>query len=149
MTNEPDPREALASIAAARAEVGKTLEYPVTWDFYYGGVIALMVAGAGLPQPWSVLTLLVSLAGLGFMVHWWRARTGWWVNGYSPRRARWVAITLAVVLTGCLGLSLWTRFGDGPVWLPLAAGALAGLAGVIGGRWWMIVYRKELAEGGE
>ncbi len=42
MTNEPNPQQALAEIAAARAEVGRTLNYPVAWDFLYGGIVAVI-----------------------------------------------------------------------------------------------------------
>lgn len=145
MTRDPDPHEALASIRDARSRIGRSLDYPFGWDLLYGLIVAVMVGGTGLPQPWSALTLLVSLAGLLLMIRWWRARLGWWVNGYSPPRARWVAIGLAVVLAGLMGLSLWTRFGDGPEWGPLVAGGLAGVAGIIGGRLWMQVFRAEIA----
>ena len=147
MTNEPNPHEALASIAEARAEVGKTLEYPVAWDFYYGGVVAVMVGGAGLPQPWSTVTLLLSLGALFFMVRWWRARTGWWVNGYAPPRARWVAWGLVAVMMACMGLSFWTRLFDGPMWAPFVGAGVAGVAAMIGGRLWMRAYRRDLMEG--
>lgn len=145
MTDEnPNPQEALASIQAARATVGQTLDYPVAWDLLYGLILAVMIGGAGLDQPWSALTLFGSLGALFFMVRWWRKRTGWWVSGYSPPKARWVAVGLAVVIMGLMGLSFWTRFGDGAWWLPIVAGGLAGVAGIIGGRLWMHVYRKEL-----
>ncbi|MBN8553742.1 MAG: hypothetical protein J0L52_12705 [Caulobacterales bacterium] len=146
MTNESDPREALAEIAAARASLGQELSYPFLYDLAYGGVLALMVGGAGLQSPWSTITLGVSLTALVLMINWWRKHTGWWVNGFSPPRARWVAIGLSVVVMALMGLSFWPRFGDGPLWVALVAGALAGIAGIIGGRLWMAVYRRELRE---
>ena len=148
MTHEdPNPQEALASIAAARAEVGRTLEYPLAWDFAYAAMLAVLVGGAGLPQPWSSLTLVLSMGALAFMVRWWRAKTGWWVNGYSPPKARWVAFGMVVVMMGLMGLSFWTRIFDGPMWAPLVAGALAGVTGFVGGRLWMRAYRRDLMEG--
>lgn len=149
MTNEPNPHEALASIAAARAEVGRTLKYPVAWDVYYGVTVAVMVGGAGAPQPWSTVTLLLSLGALFFMMRWWRAKTGWWVNGYTPPRARRVAWGLVVIMVACMGLSFWTRLFDGPVWAPFVGGAIAGVAAMIGGRLWMRAYRRDLMEGAE
>ncbi|HRH20678.1 MAG TPA: hypothetical protein PLE81_08580 [Brevundimonas sp.] len=146
MTNEPSPQEALAEIAAARASLGQELNYPFAYDLAYGGMLALMVGGAGLQTPWSTITLLVSLAALALMVNWWRKHTGWWVNGFSPPRARWVTVGLMVVVMALMGLSFWPRFGDGPVWVALVAGGLAGLAGIIGGRLWMAVYRQELKD---
>jgi len=144
MTNESDPREALAEIAAAREAVAQDLNYPVIWDLGYGVLLAAMIGGAALGQPWSAPILLGSLAGLFFMIQSWRKRLGWWVNGFSPPRARWVAIGLGVALAPLMGLSLWARFGDAPGWIPLLAGGLAGLAGVVGGRIWLAVYRQEL-----
>ena len=55
-----------------------------------------------------------------------------------------MAIGLAVVLLALMGLTMWTRFGDGPAWGPWVAGGLAFIAGVAGGRLWMAVYRREM-----
>lgn len=145
MTQEPNPHEALAAIRDARMSLGKTLDYPFGWDILYGLILALMVGGSGLPQPWSALTLLLSLGALLLMIRWWRAKVGWWVNGYSPPMARWVAIGLAAILFGLMGLSMWTRFGDGPWWAPVLSAALAFVLGIVGGRLWMHVFRKEMA----
>lgn len=144
MTNEPNPQDALAEIAAARASLGQELNYPFAYDLAYGGILALMVGGAGLQSPWSTITLGISLTALVLMVQWWRKRVGWWVNGFSPPRARWVAFGLMGVVLALMGLSFWPRFGDGPLWVAFVAGGLAGLAGIIGGRIWMAVYRQEL-----
>lgn len=148
MANEPNPHEALASIQAARGAIGRDLDYPVGWDVLYGLVVAVMVMGQGLAAPWSLFVLAGSLAALALMVRWWRARVGWWVNGYGPPRARWVAIGLAAVLIGLMGLSLWPRMGDGPWWAPLLAGVLAWIAAGVGGRIWMRVFRTDLERAG-
>lgn len=141
-----DPNEALASIQAARAEVGKKLDYPVGWDIAYGLIFAGLVGGAGLPNPWSILLLVLSLAALAFMVKWWRERVGWWVNGYAPKNARWVAVGMVGIMLVLMMGSYWTRFGDGPWWMPIVTGGLAWVLGVVGGRIWMKVYRKEIEE---
>ena len=49
MTHEPDPKDALARIQAARSSVVRTADYPVGYDIAYGGVCALLVAGQGCP----------------------------------------------------------------------------------------------------
>lgn len=149
MTNEPNPQEALDAIQSARAEVGKSLNYPFIWDLGYGAIVAVMVGGASLDAPWSILTLGLSLSALALMVRWWRARVGWWVGGFNPPKARWVAIGLLIILLACLALSLTTRFGGGAWWPPLVGAVVAGVAGIIGGRLWMYVYRKELQETGQ
>ena len=147
MTQDPNPHEALASIQAARAEVSRDLDYPLGWDVLYGLLLAVLVAGQGLPQPWSMFTLAGSMVALAFMVRWWRAKVGWWVNGYGPPRARWVAIGMAVILVGLMWLALTPRWHDGPWWAPLLAGGLAWITGGIGGRVWMRAFRKDLEAG--
>ena len=146
MTQDPDPQEALASIQAARNSLGHTMNYPVWYDALYGGVCGLLVAGQGMPQPWSFIVLPIALGGLAFMVMSWRKRFGWWVSGYSPRRARWVAIPLAVLFVGLVGVSFWGR-EQGLAWISLVTGPIAFVLAIGGGRLWMHVWRKELAEG--
>lgn len=141
-----DPHEALASIHAARAGVLRDLNYPVGYDLAYGAVCGLLVAAQGMPQPWSAVGLVVVLVGLGLMVRWWRDTQGWWINGYSPRRARWVAIAVAVVLIGLIGVSLYGRF-YGPWWLFIPTGLVGAVTAAVGGRVWTRVWRRELAEG--
>ena len=53
MTQDPNPHEALAAIRAARESVPGPTGYPVGYDILYGGVCGLLVAGQGMPQPWS------------------------------------------------------------------------------------------------
>ena len=145
MTQDPHPPEALASIRDARASVDRNLDYPVAWDMLYGLVMALLVGGQGLPGLWASATFVFSMLGVVLMVQWWRKRFGWWVSGYSPKKARWVAFGMVAAMLPLMGLSLSTRLGDGVWWLPLLAAGLAWLVAVIGGRLWMRVYRKELA----
>lgn len=146
MTQDPDPHEALASIHAARAEIGRDLDYPIGWDFAYGAVLAALVAGQALPAPWNTTVFIFCMLGFVLMVQWWKKRFGWWVNGYSPRRAGRVAIGLAAFMLVMMGLALWTRLYDGPAWAPWVAGALTWSVAGFGGRWWMNAYKKDLAE---
>lgn len=145
MMQDPDPQEALASIQAARNSLGHTMNYPVWYDALYGGVCGLLVAGQGMPQPWSFIVLPIALGGLAAMVMSWRKRFGWWVSGYSPKRARWIAFGLAAVFLGLIGLSLYGRY-VGPWWLFIVSGAIGFVVSIIGSRLWMRVWRKELAE---
>lgn len=140
-----DPNEALASIREARGAVPGDMKYPFTYDLAYGAVCGLLVAGQGLPQPWSFLVLVVSLVGLALMVQFWRRRFGWWVNGYSPRRARRVAIGLAVILIALMAVSIWGRV-TGLWWIALTTGPAGFVAAILGGRVWMQVWKAELQE---
>lgn len=145
MTRESEPRETLDAIASARQAVPGEMKYPLSYDIAYGLCCGLLVAGQGLPTPWSALMLVVSLAGLAGLIHLWKQKHGWWVNGYSPRRARLAAFGLAVVLMGLIGLSIWGK-NAGIIWTPLATGAAGFVAAVVGGRLWMAVWKRELAE---
>ena len=145
MTDPSNPKDALAAIHAARAGVPGEMRYPPSYDLAYGLACGLMVAGQGLAQPWSILALVVSLAGLALMVRWWKKRVGWWVSGYSPKRARWVAFALVAVLIALMGVSLWGK-DSGIVWMPLATGAAGFFAAILGGRLWMHVWKRELVE---
>jgi len=146
MTQDPDPHEALASIKAARSAIGRDLDYPIGWDFAYGAVLAAIVASQGLPSPWNTTVFIFCMLGVVLMVQWWKKRFGWWVNGYSPRRAGRVAWFLVAFMLVMMGLALWTRLYDGPVWMPWAAGVATWLVAGLSGRWWMQAYRKDLTE---
>lgn len=146
MTQVPDPQAALASIQEARAGLAGTTGYPAVYDLFYGAACALLVAGPGLPPPWSAIAPPVAMSGIAILVVWWRKRHGWWISGVSPRRARWVAFGLGAVLVALLGLTVHGR-GPGPSWLYLVSGGLAFVASIAGSRLWMQVWRRELAEG--
>lgn len=149
MSHHPQsPQEALASIREARSSVAPPTNYPIGYDLAYGAVCALLVAGQGMPQPWSFIVLPIALGGLAALVMWWRKTFGWWVSGYSPKRARWAAFGLLAVFLGLIGLSLYGRFA-GPWWLFMVSGALGFVAAIVGSRIWLAVWRRELAETAE
>lgn len=142
----PDPRDALASIQAARAGVAGPPEPHLGFDLLYGTSCALLVAGNGLEAPWSLLVLGIALAGLGILTASWRRRFGWWISGYSPRRARWVAFGMVAVFLVLMAVSIYGRL-NGPWWLHLAAAAIGFVTAIAGSRVWMRVWRAELVGG--
>lgn len=145
MTQDPSPHEALASIQAARSGLAPPKTYPAGYDLAYGLVCGLLVMGPGLPTPWSMLVLVLALSGLAGLIMWWRRTQRWWVSGYSPRRARWVAIGMATLFILLIGLSIYGR-RVGPEWLLLVSGGLGFVSAIVGSRVWMRVWRRELAE---
>ena len=148
MTQDPSPHEALASIRDARAGLAPPADYPLAYDLAYGAICALLVAGQGLPQPWSTIVLPIALAGLAGLVLWWRKKYGWWVSGFSPRRARWVAFGLVGVFLALIGMTLYGR-GAGPDWLYLVSGGIAFIAAIVASRLWLRAWRRDLAEAGQ
>lgn len=143
MTNEPNPHEALASIRAARSGLAPTASYPITYDLAYGAICGLLVSGQGMPQPWSFIVLPIALGGLAGLITWWRKKYGWWVNGYSPKRARWVAFGMLAVFLGLIGLSIYGKY-VGPWWLFIVSGALGFVLSIVGSRLWLRVWRRDL-----
>jgi hypothetical protein len=146
MTENPTPEEALAAIKAARGEVGRSLDYHPVWDVVGGIPVAVMVGGQGLPPPWSTLTVVFGILGVVWMMNAWKARYGWWVNGYGPRNARWVSLALIALILPLMIAGLWTSLWNGPWWLPLVNAVIAWIIMSIGSRVWMLVYRSELDE---
>ncbi len=147
--NEPtDAREALSTISGARQAFQGGMKYPVIYDAYYGAVCGLLVAGQGLPAPWSFIALTVSLAGLASIIHWWRRKAGWWVSGYSPKKARWVAFGMLAVFLVLIGVSVWGK-SAGIAWMPLVTGLAGFTTAVVGSRIWNRVWHKDLRETGE
>lgn len=146
MTQDPNPHEALASIQAARSSVAPDTAYPAWYDALYGGVCGLLVASQGMPTLWGLIVLPIALGGLAVMVMSWRKKFGWWVSGYSPKRARWVAFALLAAFLGLMGLSLYGRY-VGPWWLFIVSGVIGFVVAIAASRLWMRVWRKELGEG--
>ena len=136
--------EALNSIRDTREQaLGKMDYWPWWYDAGYAAACALLVAGVGMPTPISVMTPIIALGVLMLIMHKWQAKTGVWVNGYAPKRARWAAFGLAGLLIGLMGLNLWLGRGLGIEWVPYATGAVAAVLGIIGMRVWMHLYRKD------
>lgn len=148
MTEDPKPHEALASIQAARSGFPGAGGYPVVYDVAYGAACGLLVAAQGMPRPWDFIALFVALGGFALMILWWRKKFGWWVSGYSPKRARWIAFALVAVLLGLMALSLHGR-SAGPDWLWMVSGGLGFVCAIVGGRLWLHVWRKELSDGAQ
>ncbi|MCS6625649.1 hypothetical protein N0B44_22300 [Roseibacterium beibuensis] len=148
MTQDPNPHEALASIRDARAGLALPADYPLAYDLAYGAICALLVAGQGMPRPWSFIVLPIALGGLAGLVMWWRKKYGWWVSGFSPRRARWVAFGLVVVFLALMGMTLYGRY-VGPSWLYLVSGGIAFVAAIGASRLWLRAWRRDLAEAGQ
>ena len=138
-----DPKDALASIQSARAGMTGNLSYPFTYDLACGACLALLVGTQGLPSPWSMVGLALAMAGLAGCVQWWRKRFGWWVNGYSPKRAGRVAYAMAGLLALLVGVGIWGR-GQEIAWIPFATAAAAFVLSILGGRLWMHVWKREL-----
>ena len=147
MTEDRTPQQALDDIRQAREQVVTRMDsWPWWYDAGYGASCGVMVAGPAFPTPISMLCTAVGLGILAVIVRKWTERTGVWVNGYKPRRARWVAFGLVAVFVAMVLLSIYLGRQLGLIWAGPLLGLLAGVAAVVASRIWTRVYLAETKE---
>ena len=145
MSDPQDAKAALDQIRQTREQtLGKMDYWPWWYDAGYALACGLLVAGPGFSTTISMACVAVAIAILVTIMRVWQDRTGVWVNGYTPRRARWAAFGLAAILVGLIGVNLWFGRVQGMVWVPLASGLAAAALGVVGMRIWMRLYRIDV-----
>jgi hypothetical protein len=139
-----DPKTALGLVQEARGDVAERVSrIGVAYDLAYAVLAGGMVAAQALPFPLNIFGIAVGVTGLAVLSQQWAKRTGVWVSGVSPRRARWVAITLGVLMAlAMVGLVYASRVGMG--WLALPVGGGAGIAAFFFSRLWRRVWLREL-----
>lgn len=142
------PEEALAAIRRSRAALRGHFDVPWTYDLVYGLACGGIVAAQALPSPISLAALFVCIGALIWMMRAWQAHTGFWVNGYGPRNARWVAIGLALILMILAFAGMYARMVHGLWQIPLVGGMAGGILAIIGSRLWMRAYRRDLERDG-
>ncbi|HZV84711.1 MAG TPA: hypothetical protein VFF48_06965 [Brevundimonas sp.] len=157
MTNEPAnetgpaPAEALAAIASSRKTVhdrvaGRGWRYDLT----YAAIVAVMVGGQALDNPFNVSASTLGLLALVLLFQHKARRTGVRVTGVSPAHARWVAISVGLVAAALIvGVAIVrSRLPQVDVGvLAASTGAVAFGVALIGSRIWRRVYRAEMGAG--
>jgi len=147
VTEDRTPQQALDDIRQARQQVFNRMQsWPWWYDAGYGAACGIMVAGPAFSTPISLLCTAVGLVILGVIVRKWTDLTGVWVNGYKPRRARWVAFGLAAVFVAMVLTSLYLGRQLGLVWAGPLLGLAAGVLAVVCSRIWTRVYLAETRE---
>lgn len=153
MTNDQDhinaagALDALKSIQDTREQaLGKMDYWPWWYDAGYAASCALLVAGQGIGTGVGMLCTSIAIAILVVIMRKWQAKTGVWVNGYTPKRARWAAIGLAGLLIGLMGVSVVFGRMQDVIWVPIACGAVAAILGLVGMRVWMHLYRQDVKD---
>jgi hypothetical protein len=148
MTEDPTPAEALAAIQHSQQDIQrKVAAGSWRYDIGYSAICAMMVGTQALDMPLSTLGVAVGVLLLTVLFRREANRLGVSITGLSPRRARWVAIGLGMVLIPLMVLAiLLNHFATSGVMLALGAAALMAAAFVfclIGSRLWLRVYRRE------
>lgn len=137
---QADAAEQLRRLASARNDYASAKRGEGWYHVALGAATGAMITAQGMPQPWGILVTLVFLLSIPTFIAWWRRSHGWWVSGYSPRRARWVAIGMALALVAC---AVWSYLSSS-IWGSVSAGMLAAIVVAAMGFAWMAVWRREV-----
>lgn len=148
MTEDPTPAEALASIQRSQKDIQrKVAAGSWRYDIGYSAICAMMVGTQALDMPLNTLGVAIGVLLLAVLFRREADRLGVSITGLSPRRARWVAIGLGLVLIPLMLLAiLLNHFATSGVMLALGAASLMAVAFIvclIGSRLWLRVYRRE------
>lgn len=149
MTQDPNPHEALASIQAARAGIGRQLVYPRGSRLLHATLMAGLVAVFAVPAGMSFwLAAVVAVGGVLLARH-DRERSGWRLGMGLSRSAPAVGLALGLALMGLIVLAMSPRLFDFPAWVSPLAVALAWLAAFAAGDAWMRAYRRDVGGSGQ
>ncbi len=145
MTDDQSAENALKSIRTVQATAGDRFSRD-TWsyDLLYSLFAAALVGGLGLPGPFDLLVPVLAGGALGGLAWGWARKHGVWISGTTPRRARWVAAGLGVVVALLAMAAIFARIEGGGVVFSLAAAVAAFVAALVGSRLWRAVYRREM-----
>jgi len=145
MTDDQSAENALKSIHKTQAAAGDRFSRD-TWsyDLPYSVLVAAFVGGLGLPVPFDLLVPIAAGGALGGLAWGWARKHGVWISGTTPRRARWVAAGLGIVIGALAMAAMFARIEGGGVVFSLAAAVAAFVAALAGSRWWRAVYRREM-----
>lgn len=139
-----DPIDALKQVQGARAHMAERYTRG-SWlyDLFYALLVGGLVAVMALPMPYLLINEVVLLACLLILARWWRNRTGMWMSGVQPARARWVAMAMGVLMAALVVLNLWWSRNGGGLWAPVVTGGVGVVMAFVGSRIWTTVYRRE------
>lgn len=148
MNDQPTPAEALDLIRKSRDAVRASVsdgKAGLRYALIYSAIAGVMVGGQVLDAPLNVLCSAGGALGFGLLAKAWSDRTGIWISGVSPRRARWVAIGLGAVILVLMLVGV--HFGrQQQVWVGIPLG-LAAFAVAMAGSWlWLKVFLAETRE---
>lgn len=149
MTEELDPRDALAMAERTR---GRMLERAATPSWYaplYGLFCGVLVMGAGLPQPMGMGLIALAIVMLGLLYQRWTQLSGISVNGYRAGTTRMIAIALVIALLGLMLAGLALREKLGFAWAPIACGAVGAVIAAFASAAWDKAWRDQVRRSGQ
>ncbi len=141
-------RAALASVGDTRNEVAKLGDCPPWRHAAFGGVMGLLVTGAGLPIAWQVATITIAMAAIVWIKKSDERRYGVFINGYRRGATLPFTILLLLAMLGLVALQISLRGDDVSLAVPLAIGFAAFLAGTGASVIWSRIFRREMERRG-
>lgn len=137
------PAEALEAIRKSRTVVaGAVAHNSKTYDLIYSSIAAVMVAGQVLPFPLNVLASTGGAVAFAVLARKWAQKTGVFVSGVTPKRARWVAFGMGAVFVVMMLAALWAGRTH-RLWMGIPLGVVAFLLAGVGSRLWLRVFQAE------
>lgn len=137
------PAEALEAIRKSRTVVaGAVAHNSKTYTLIYSSIAAVMVAGQVLPFPLNVLASTGGAVSFALLARKWAQKTGVFVSGVTPKRARWVAFGLGAVFVVLMLSAVWAGRAHRE-WLGIPLGVVAFLLAGAGSRLWLRVFLAE------
>lgn len=144
--NTFDPAQALNAVHEARAALSARLDQGAwRYDLIYSLLAGLAVGAQALPVPFNIAGSAVGAISLALLARDYARRTGVWVCGSTPRRARWASMGLGVVIAGLCMVSFMAA-DHGQAWVGLLASAAAMAAALVASRLWRRLFRLDLLD---
>lgn len=147
MTEELDPRAALALAEQTRERMAQRAATPAYYAPLYGVGCGLIVAGGGFPQPWGGLLVAIGIISVALLYMRWTRSSGLSVNGYRAGATRVIAVSLAVALVSLMLAGLILRARMGLIWAPVACGVLAALIAAFASAAWDKAWQAQIRRG--
>lgn len=147
MTNDLDPRDALALARNARERVAERAVTPAWYALLYGLFCGISVAGFGARQPGGFIVAGLALVAGGLLYRRWTQLSGLIVSGFRGGATRVIAIALTFTLVALALAGLALRERAGIIWAPIACGALGAVIAAFASARWDRAWREEIRGG--
>ena len=147
MTEELDPRAALALAERTRERMARRAATPGWYAPLYGLGCGLIITGGGLPQPWGLSLVTVGIVSVSLLYLRWTQSSGLSVNGYRAGTTRVIALGLAVAMVALMFAGLLLRAELGLVWAPVLCGVLGALVAAFASAAWDKAWQAQIRRG--
>ncbi|WP_425860370.1 hypothetical protein [Arthrobacter sp. TWP1-1] len=147
MENElaQDAREALATVADARANAADRLVTPWWYHPVLGLLVAVFVVAITIGNIAVMISVtVVYFVGIGILVRAYKKKTGLWINGLTAGKASWWTVPLMVAMIASMGGAYYFHAEKGLDWPAWVAGAIVFVAVNIFGRLFDGALRTQL-----